>query len=35
MNLDIHFNGSLDPFSGLPPVTLLRPSAAATESYSQ
>jgi hypothetical protein len=35
LNLDVHFNASLDPFSGLPPATLLRPSAAATESHSR
>jgi hypothetical protein len=35
MNLDVHFNASLDPFSSLPPATLLRPSTAAAESYSR
>jgi hypothetical protein len=35
LNLDVHFNASLDPFSGLPPATLLRPSTAAVESHSR
>jgi hypothetical protein len=34
MNFDVHFNTSLDPSSGLPSMTLLRPSAATVESHS-
>jgi hypothetical protein len=35
MNLGVHFNAGLDPFSGLPPVTLLHPNAATVESHSR
>jgi hypothetical protein len=35
MNIDAHFNASLDPFSSLSSVTLLHPRAAAAASHSR